>query len=1227
MKPTHDPAAAAVWETSGHVVKQRYEVLEAVGRGGVAVVYKARDLARNRLIALKRLVPPASESQRVLLLELFEREYRTLAELAHPSIVAVYDYIVDEESVFYTMELVEGIDLNARTTWPWRQVCELMAQICSALSLVHSRGMIHRDITPRNVRCSETGRAKLIDFGAMTPMGLAKEVVGTPAFMAPEVLEQASLDARTDLFALGATMYFALTGRLAFSASDVRQLRKLWHTPLDLPSNFASDLPDALDRLVMSLLSVAPALRPRTAAEVMQRLLSIAGVGSDESPEVSRSYLTAPVLVGREKQLAAIREQMREALSGRRQSLLISAAPGLGRSRLLDACVLEFKVKGATMLRASAASLGDEAFGVAQSLAEQLVNQLGQAALQDATPADLQGLLFEAALPALKLRVFKRADNAYAVVTALAGWIELVASRMPLAIVVDDVERIDPQSGQWLARLARPDRFARLMLLSSIESSSAPPAAAARRYELGPLGRAETRALFLSVFGDVPNLVLVSDGIFGMSGGSPRVALATAQCLVDNGSIDYTAGVWRLPSTLDALALPGSAEDAIAKQLDALSPLAQQLVEAQALASHPSFTSEEYARLASTDVERALLELVSRQVLNRTDDHFMFSHRGWAATSIRRCDDASLRDRHRALARLYDHHLGVEPVFHMLEAGLVDEAIDRLIARVRATTGRELHEQSRMTGAHLASIMERALNAAIERKRPAREIHDLRRGICAFVAVITSEEVFYRVAPAWLEQLKRDSGFVFWVQDTTAEPALRLANALQRAAAQYESTPLRDRVYKVDEAVRGLIGYVVFSIAIAARTQDLDLVETLPDLMEPFTGLSRVAAVIQDNARAGRELRCFCRPERARVLWTHVYEELGNISVAELPNLQVIRNAVAAGIGSVEALMGLSSSAAWAELIEKDPFQTVHAFHLRKVVRLQHGEWEAAEAIRKQAEEVAAVSFGRQMFFNSTFIELEVYALTEDLLGARQIIDRWESLASRFSGWAPWLHLAHAIHHRIRGENVAARVQYERCLSAADAGKNQNHWLTRMPRGAYWPMSVAGYLEVLVALGEAQQASLIGRELLRICEERDIRVLSHGMARSVALAEAKLGEYAAAAERIEHVIAEQTQYGVSGVHLGASYEARTRIAIWAADYEAIEKFGRLTATVYRHGLDSPLGVRYERLLNEGRRVAPKLLPALADVPNSQLSADTALDTDATVVIEQLVAAPKPPSQS
>src|SRR5205085_1731189 len=99
---------------------------------------------------------------------LFEREFHTLAQLQHPHVIAVYDYgLTSDAQPYYTMELLDGGDLVARAPLPWREACSLLFDVCSSLALLHSRRLLHRDISPRNVRCTRDGRAKLIDFGAM----------------------------------------------------------------------------------------------------------------------------------------------------------------------------------------------------------------------------------------------------------------------------------------------------------------------------------------------------------------------------------------------------------------------------------------------------------------------------------------------------------------------------------------------------------------------------------------------------------------------------------------------------------------------------------------------------------------------------------------------------------------------------------------------------------------------------------------------------------------------------------------------------------------------------------------------------------------------------------------------------------------------------------------------------------------------------------------------------
>ena len=139
----------------------------------MAVVYEVRDLTTGRACALKRLDASSDQKKQRRSAQLFEREYQQLAELAHPRVVQVYEYAIDAEGPYYTMELLDGGDLRDRVPIPWRDACTLFFDVCSSLALLHSRRLLHRDISPRNIRCTRDGKAKLIDFGAMRPMGPA----------------------------------------------------------------------------------------------------------------------------------------------------------------------------------------------------------------------------------------------------------------------------------------------------------------------------------------------------------------------------------------------------------------------------------------------------------------------------------------------------------------------------------------------------------------------------------------------------------------------------------------------------------------------------------------------------------------------------------------------------------------------------------------------------------------------------------------------------------------------------------------------------------------------------------------------------------------------------------------------------------------------------------------------------------------------------------------------
>src|SRR5262245_26810186 len=203
----------------------RYVVTDLLGEGGMGSVYAALDSRNQSKVALKRLRVTARDSaHKSRIVELFHQEFRTLAQLAHPHVVQVHDFGSDEQGPYYTMELLAGESLHALAPLPWRDVCALMRDVCSALALLHSRRLLHRDLSAKNVQRTLDGRAKLIDFGAMTLMGPTKGVVGTPPLVPPEALLQQPLDGRADLYALGGTLYYALTGMHAYPARQMVEL-------------------------------------------------------------------------------------------------------------------------------------------------------------------------------------------------------------------------------------------------------------------------------------------------------------------------------------------------------------------------------------------------------------------------------------------------------------------------------------------------------------------------------------------------------------------------------------------------------------------------------------------------------------------------------------------------------------------------------------------------------------------------------------------------------------------------------------------------------------------------------------------------------------------------------------------------------------------------------------------------------------------------------------------
>jgi serine/threonine-protein kinase len=287
-----------------HVTRARemgsYHLGELLSRGGMGEIYKAthRMLARPAAIKLIRpeVLGASDPAMADLALKRFRREAEVAANLRSPHTVELYDFGVTEDQTFYfVMELLEGMDLQeligSHGPQPANRVVYILAQVCESLQEAHGQGMVHRDIKPPNLHIGRLGVrydfVKVLDFGLVKPvagasaehsLGTAADITpGTPAYMAPEMALGENIDGRADLYALGCVAYFLLTGQVVFASTSALQsiARHLNDAP-PAPSQHAKHpVPDALDRLVLRLLSKQPDDRPASASEVARALAEV----------------------------------------------------------------------------------------------------------------------------------------------------------------------------------------------------------------------------------------------------------------------------------------------------------------------------------------------------------------------------------------------------------------------------------------------------------------------------------------------------------------------------------------------------------------------------------------------------------------------------------------------------------------------------------------------------------------------------------------------------------------------------------------------------------------------------------------------------------------------------------------------------------------------------------------------------------------------------------------
>lgn len=287
----------------------KYRLLEALGRGGMAQVYRGYHPQLDRFVAVKVLRSDLAEQEEFL--ERFRREARAVSALRHPNIVQVYDFDVQDDCYYMVMELLEGDTLRARLNayrvqkmrMPLAETRRILEDVLNGLDYAHSEGIIHRDLKPANIMLTRKGQAVLTDFGIAQIMGSAQLTVsgalmGTLHYMAPEQGLTAQCDARSDIYSLGIVLYEMLTGYPPFDAdTPLAILMKHLNDPLPLPSHLDPGLPPFFEQVVLKALAKVPGDRFQSAAQMKEALGAGKALSDEARPAIPPPGGIAPQVV------------------------------------------------------------------------------------------------------------------------------------------------------------------------------------------------------------------------------------------------------------------------------------------------------------------------------------------------------------------------------------------------------------------------------------------------------------------------------------------------------------------------------------------------------------------------------------------------------------------------------------------------------------------------------------------------------------------------------------------------------------------------------------------------------------------------------------------------------------------------------------------------------------------------------------------------------------------
>ncbi|HEX3757073.1 MAG TPA: protein kinase [Kofleriaceae bacterium] len=695
----------------GAVVGGRYRIDRLLGAGGMAQVWLADDVERRMQVAFKEMMVPrlrtAAELDESTLL--FRREYFAMKKLQHPGTVRVFDCgVMETGNRYLTMEVVKGRDLCEIAAGPLppgevHRILERMAQI---LGFVHSRLFVHCDIKAENIRITDAGDVKLMDFGIMHPIGTraTSKVWGTPEYMAPEWHEHGIIDGRSDLYSLGVLAFFLLTKQTP-AVSDAAAGAGTRTSTEEAAAGVAIDpaaalaavpgVDPALSAVVLRLLARDPRDRFGAAAELVAALHAASGEPVVDEPIAARaSYLHVPVVVGRSRETAELAARLAAARACNARALLIGAPAGVGKSRLLQELELD------------ARSL-DVPFALGQCRAEGLSPRapVEQAlrALIPATPAvvlDPLRPLLGKLLPSVagpSTVVFRDpSKEKIAVFEALSRWLRTLAEIGPFILAFEDLHWADSATLETMNVIIRALHGTRGLVVATFRSDELSRLSLAfqtvdegltDRVELAPLSEHDLTTLVeLALQGFHPGPALARN-LYEATRGNVFFATECLRALIEEGTLTRRLGTWTAAPELSHRQLPRSIQQVVLARLSTLS--SDQVAFFQRLAPAGRMLDVPLIQAVGDVSDRELFQLldegVERQFLQYVEGRYFFTHATVHEAIYEGTPEPMRRRFHNRIAEHLVHSAGDRPDaaraigYHFARSDEPTRAIDPLL--------------------------------------------------------------------------------------------------------------------------------------------------------------------------------------------------------------------------------------------------------------------------------------------------------------------------------------------------------------------------------------------------------------------------------------------------------------------------------------------------------------------------------------------------------------------